>query len=244
VRVIQDERPTDLAVTATLHHSLLRTGGLSSGGQLEVTKADLHQKVKAGRQGSLILFVVDASGSMAALQRMEMVKGTVVSLLHDAYQRRDEVGVIGFRGTQAEVLLSPTRSVDMAEQQLRDLPTGGRTPLAHALQIAFEVLSRNSGASRPEPLLIVLSDGKANVPLDEPGDAWQQSLEWAQALAKKGIAALVLDTEVGFVRMGRAEALAEALEAQCLSLEGFSAQTLSLTIRSRLHATSQRRTGR
>lgn len=244
VRVIQDERPTDLAVTATLHHSLLRTGGLSSGGQLEVTKADLHQKVKAGRQGSLILFVVDASGSMAALQRMEMVKGTVVSLLHDAYQRRDEVGVIGFRGTQAEVLLSPTRSVDMAEQQLRDLPTGGRTPLAHALQIAFDVLSRNSGASRPEPLLIVLSDGKANVPLDEPGDAWQQSLEWAQALAKKGIAALVLDTEVGFVRMGRAEALAEALEAQCLSLEGFSAQTLSLTIRSRLHATSQRRTGR
>jgi magnesium chelatase subunit D len=244
VRVIQDERPTDLAVTATLHHSLLRTGGLSTGGQLEVTKADLHQKVKAGRQGSLILFVVDASGSMAALQRMEMVKATVVSLLHDAYQRRDEVGVIGFRGTQAELLLPPTRSVDMAEQQLRDLPTGGRTPLAHALQTAFEVLNRSSGASRPEPLLIVLSDGKANVPIDEQGDAWQQSLEWARALAKKGVAALVLDTEVGFVRMGRAEALAEALDAQCLSLEGFSAQTLSLTIRSRLHATSQRRTGR
>jgi magnesium chelatase subunit D len=244
VRVVKDERPTDLAVTATLHHSLLRTGGLSPGGRPEVTKADLHQKVKAGRQGSLILFVVDASGSMAALQRMEMVKGTVVSLLHDAYQRRDEVGVIGFRGTRAELLLPPTRSVDLAEQQLRDLPTGGRTPLAHALQTAFEVLNRSAGASWAEPLLIVLSDGKANVALDEQGDAWKQSLEWAQALAKKGIAALVLDTEVGFVRMGRAEALAEALEAQCLSLEGFSAQTLSLTIRSRLHATSQRRTGR
>jgi magnesium chelatase subunit D len=244
VRVIQDERPTDLALTATLHHSLLRTGGLAPGGQLQVTKADLHQTVKAGRQGSLILFVVDASGSMAALQRMEMVKATVISLLHDAYQRRDEVGVISFRGTQAELLLFPTRSVDMAEQQLRDLPTGGRTPLAHALQTAFEVLGRNSGASRPEPLLIVLSDGKANVPLNEHADAWQQSLEWAHALAKKGIAALVLDTEIGFVRMGRAEALAEALEAQCLSLEGFSARTLSLTIRSRLHATSQRRTGR
>jgi magnesium chelatase subunit D len=243
VRVVPNERPTDLAVTATLHHSLLRTGGLSAGGQLEVTKADLHQKVRAGRQGSLILFVVDASGSMAALERMEMVKGTVVSLLHDAYQRRDEVGVIGFRGTQAELLLSPTRSVDMAEQQLRDLPTGGRTPLAHALQTAFELLSRVSGASRPEPLVIVLSDGKANVPLDGQGDAWQQSLEWARAFAKHGIAALVLDTEAGFVRMGRAQELAVALEAQCLSLEGFNAQTLSLTIRSRLHATSQRRTG-
>jgi magnesium chelatase subunit D len=243
VRVVPNERPTDLAVTATLHHSLLRTGGLSAGGQLEVTKADLHQKVRAGRQGSLILFVVDASGSMAALERMEMVKGTVVSLLHDAYQRRDEVGVIGFRGTQAELLLSPTRSVELAEQQLRDLPTGGRTPLAHALQTAFELLSRVSGASRPEPLVIVLSDGKANVPLDGQGDAWQQSLEWARAFAKHGIAALVLDTEAGFVRMGRAQELAVALEAQCLSLEGFNAQTLSLTIRSRLHATSQRRTG-
>jgi magnesium chelatase subunit D len=243
VRAIQNDRPTDLAVTATLHHSVLRTGGLSPDKVLDVTTADLHQQVKAGRQGSLILFVVDASGSMAALQRMEMVKGTVLSLLQDAYQRRDEVGVIGFRGSQAELRLSPTRSVDMAEQQLRELPTGGRTPLAHALQTAFEVLDRAAGVARPEPLLIVLSDGKANVALDESGDAWQQSLEWARALAKRGIGALVLDTEVGFVRMGRAGELAEALGAQCLTLEGFSAQTLSLTIRSRLYATSQRRTG-
>ena len=115
--------------------------------QMEVTSADLHQKVKAGRQGSLMLFVVDASGSMAALQRMEMVKATVLSLLRDAYERRDEVGVIAFRGTKAELLLSPTRSVDTAEKQLRDLPTGGRTPLAHALQVATDVLSRNAGAT-------------------------------------------------------------------------------------------------
>ena len=243
VRAVPDERPTDLAVTATLHHSLMRTGGLSSAGRLEVTSADLHQKVKAGRQGSLMLFVVDASGSMAALQRMEMVKGTVLSLLRDAYERRDEVGVIAFRGTKAELLLSPTRSVDTAEKQLRDLPTGGRTPLAHALQVATDVLSRNVGASRPEPLLIVLSDGKANVALDGVGDAWQQSLDYAHSFAKKGIAALVLDTEVGFVRMGRAGDLAAALGAQCLSLEEFSAETLSVTIRSQLSAHSRRRKG-
>jgi magnesium chelatase subunit D len=243
VRAVPDERPTDLAVTATLHHSLMRTGGLSPAGRLEVTSADLHQKVKAGRQGSLMLFVVDASGSMAALQRMEMVKATVLSLLRDAYERRDEVGVIAFRGTKAELLLSPTRSVDTAEKQLRDLPTGGRTPLAHALQVATDVLSRNAGASRPEPLLIVLSDGKANVALDGAGDAWQQSLDYAQSFAKKGIAALVLDTEVGFVRMGRAGDLAVALGAQCLSLEEFSAETLSVTIRSQLSANSRRRKG-
>jgi magnesium chelatase subunit D len=241
VRAVPERRPTDLAVTATLHHSLVRTGG-----RLEVTAEDLHQKVRAGRHGTLILFVVDASGSMAALQRMEMVKATVLSLLRDAYERRDEVGVIAFRGTKAELLLAPTRSVDTAERELRDLPTGGRTPLAHALHVASDVLNRSTGAARPEPLLIVLSDGKANVPLDgsgdrsrgsadvPSGDAWQQVLQYADSLARRGVAALVLDTEVGFVRMGRARDLADALGARCLSLEEFDAASLSLTIRSHL----------
>ncbi len=239
-----DERPTDLAITPTLHHSLLRTGGLPSDGRLEVTRADLHQKIKVGRHGSLILFVVDASGSMAALQRMEVVKGTVLALLRDAYQRRDEVGVIAFRGTGAKLLLPPTRSVDAAERELRELPTGGRTPLAHALQLASEVLSHSSNMSRIEPLLIVLSDGRANLGLDSSSDPWSQSLDCARSLAKRGFAALVLDTEVGFVRMGRARELAAALGAQCLALEEFSTDSLTLTIRSRLHATSQRRLGR
>lgn len=244
VRAVPDERPTELAITATLHHSLVRTGGLSPDGGLDVTRADLHQKIKAGRHGSLILFVVDASGSMAALQRMEVVKGTVLALLRDAYQRRDEVGVIAFRGTEAKLLLPPTRSVDAAERELRELPTGGRTPLAHALQLASDVLSRSCGMSRIEPLLIVLSDGRANVGLDSASDPWKQSLDCALSLAKKGVAALVLDTEAGFVRMGRARELAVALGAQCLALEEFSTDSLTLTVRSQLHATSQRRPGR
>jgi len=246
VRAVPDERPTELAVTATLHHSLLRTGGLASDGRLDVTRTDLHQKIKSGRQGSLILFVVDASGSMAALQRMEAVKGTVMALLRDAYQRRDEVGVIAFRGAEAKLLLPPTRSVDAAERQLRELPTGGRTPLAHALQLAGDVLTRVSGVSRGEPLLIILSDGHANVGIEGPEDQhdpWRQSLECARRLAEKGLAALVLDTEVGFVRMGRAQELAAALGAQCLNLEELTADTLTLTIRSRLQGTSQRRPG-
>lgn len=246
VRAVLDERPTELAVTATLHHSLLRTGGLGSDGRLEVTRADLHQKVKAGRQGSLILFVVDASGSMAALQRMEAVKGTVIALLRDAYQRRDEVGVIAFRGTEAKLLLPPTRSVDAAERQLRELPTGGRTPLAHALRLAGDVLARVSGVSGGGPLLIILSDGHANVGLDGPEDQhdpWRQSLDCAQGLAQRGYAALVLDTEVGFVRMGRAQELAAALGAQCLTLEELTTDTLTLTIRSRVHGASHRRPG-
>lgn len=253
VRAVPDEQPTELAVTATLHHSLLRAGGLASDGRLEITRADLHQKVKGGRQGSLILFVVDASGSMAALQRMEAVKGAVIALLRDAYERRDEVGVIAFRGTEAKLLLPPTRSVDAAERQLRELPTGGRTPLAHALQLAGDVLTRTPGVSHGEPLLIILSDGHANVSLDAAAppspqqlgsnDPWQQSLDCARRLSVKGLAALVLDTEVGFVRMGRAQELAAALGAQCLTLEELTKDSLTLTIRSRLHSTSHRRSG-
>ena len=237
LRAVPNARPAELAVTATLQHSLLRTGGVPPGGRLEVTAEDLHQKVRSGRQGSLILFVVDASGSMAALQRMEMVKGTVLALLRDAYERRDEVGMIAFRGTKAELLLSPTRSVDTAERQLRELPTGGRTPLAHALQIASDLLTQYSGPSRPQPLLIVLSDGKANVPLDGTGDAWEQALQYAQSFGRKDIAALVLDTEVGFVRLGRAQGLANALNAPCLSLEELgSCERLTLTIRGHLNS--------
>jgi magnesium chelatase subunit D len=237
IRAVRDEQPTELAITATLHHSVLRNGG-----RLDVTRADLHQKVKAGRQGSLILFVVDASGSMAALKRMEMVKGTVLTLLQDAYQRRDEVGVIAFRGTDAQLLLAPTRSVDVAERHLKELPTGGRTPLAHALQLAYEVLNRATTSSKVEPLLIVLSDGRANVELaGVEGDPWHQSLEGSAALANKGFAALVIDTETGFVRMGRAQELAEALGAQCLSIDELNAESLTLTIRSRLQSGSARR---
>jgi magnesium chelatase subunit D len=232
VRAVPAPRPSELAVTATLHHSVLRAGGLSADGRPEVTRADLHQKVRSGRQGNLILFVVDASGSMAALRRMQMVKGTVLALLRDAYQRRDEVGVIAFRGASAELLLPPTRSVETAEHQLRELPTGGRTPLAHALRLADEVLTTASGPSRPQPLVVVLSDGRANVPLDDgAGDPWDESLRCATVLSRKGIPALVLDTEVGYVRMGRARELAEALGARSLSLEEFGAESLSLTIR-------------
>lgn len=232
VRAVPDERPSELAVTATLHHSLLRTGGVPAGGRPDIAREDLHQKVRAGRHGNLILFVVDASGSMAALRRMQLVKGTVLALLRDAYQRRDEVGVIAFRGAEAEFLLPPTRSIEAAERQLRNLPTGGRTPLAHALKLAGEVLSRGPSGNRPQPLLIVLSDGRANVSLDEgPGDPWSQSLEYARILSSRGVPALVLDTEVGYVRMGRAQELAEALGARCLPLEELGEESLSLTIR-------------
>jgi magnesium chelatase subunit D len=221
----------NLAVDATVRAAALR--GAGGDGRLDVQPVDWRRKERDGKVGTLILFVVDASGSMAARQRMEAVKGAVLSLLQDAYEQRDQVGVIAFRGVAAELLLAPTKSVALAEETLRQLPTGGRTPLAHALALAHDLLGQSRRAHPELPvLLVLLSDGKANVPLpDVPGDPWQQALDWSARLAEAGVPALVLDSEAGFVRLGRARQIAEALRGECLALEELSAADLALKIR-------------
>jgi magnesium chelatase subunit D len=230
VRATQTKQAGGLAVDATVRAAARR--GAFTDGTLAVKPADLHFKEREGKTGTLILFVVDASGSMAARRRMETVKAAVLSLLRSAYEQRDQVGVIAFRGIAAEELLAPTRSVELAEEALRQLPTGGRTPLAHALLLAHELLRTARQAHPEQPvLLVVLSDGKANVPLAEtPGDAWAQSLQAAAQLADARTPALVLDPEAGLVRMGRAKQLAQALAAECLSLEQLSSEDLVLKI--------------
>ena len=226
VRAVPQQHPTSLAVGATLRSAALRNPN-----EFRVTQSDLHQQIRAGKSANLILFVVDASGSMAAQQRMAALKGAVLALLTDAYQRRDEVAVITFRGEAAALLLPPTRSVDLAEQGLRELPTGGRTPLPHALQLALETLEKADANAGAPPLLVLLSDGKANVALRDDGDPWQEALALAEMLAARAVPALVLDTETGYLRLGRARHLAQALGAECLSLEELSAESLTLTIR-------------
>jgi magnesium chelatase subunit D len=225
VRAVPNAQPTSLAINATLRSAALREPG-----QLNVTRDDLHQQVRTGKSANLILFIVDASGSMAAQRRMEAVKGSVLALLTDAYQRRDEVAVIAFRGPKAQLQLAPTRSVDRAEQGLRDLPTGGRTPLPHALQLTLETLATRAKDALP-PLLVLLTDGKANVALAEGGDTWRETLELAAQLA---VPALVIDTETGYLKLGRATLLAQALGAECLTLEQLTSENLVLTIRAQL----------
>jgi len=233
IRAVPDSNPASLAVGATLRSAVLRSAaeGLQEGA-VQLQSSDLHAKVKAGKNANLILFVVDASGSMAAQRRMEAVKGAVLALLTDVYQRRDQVAVIGFRGDKASLLLAPTRSVDLAEQGLRELPTGGRTPLPHALQLALQTLERSAGVA--PPLLVLLSDGKGNVALENGGDPWRETLALAEQLAARGTRALVLDTETGYVRLGRAAQLAHALGAECMTLEELTADNLALTIRARM----------
>lgn len=233
VRAVPDPTPPSLALDATLRAAAVRS--TPEAGRLAVTRADLHRKERVGRTGTLVLFVVDASGSMAARRRMEAVKGAVLGLLQDAYEARDEVGVIAFRGTHAELILPATTSVELAERSLRSLPTGGRTPLAHALQLAQEELLRER-RRRPDlrVLLVVLTDGRANVSLpDTSADPWEQALAAGRGVAEAGVSALVLDTDVGFVRVGRAAELAQALAAEHRVLEDLSAENIVIHVQRR-----------
>ncbi|WP_330295743.1 putative cobaltochelatase [Streptomyces sp. NBC_00503] len=199
-----------------------------AGRGLVIRKDDLRQATREGREGNLVLFVVDASGSMAARQRMSAVKGAVLSLLLDAYQRRDKVGLITFRGSTAELALPPTSSVDSAAARLEKLPTGGRTPLAAGLLKAREVLriERLRDPSR-RPLLVVVTDGRATSAGGVEGNPRELSGRSARLLAAEGVTSVVVDCESGPVRLGLAGVLAADLGGPAITLDGLRADSLA-----------------
>ncbi|MFC8345701.1 putative cobaltochelatase [Streptomyces sp. NPDC057280] len=195
-----------------------------SGPGLVLRRDDLRQATREGREGNLVLFVVDASGSMAARQRMSAVKGAVLSLLLDAYQRRDKVGLVTFRGTAGEVALPPTSSVDAAAARLETLPTGGRTPLAAGLLKAHEVLrveTLRDPARRA--LVVVVTDGRATGG-PEPVALSQRA---ARLFAADGVASVVVDCESGPVRLGLAGQLAGELGGTAVTLDELRADSIA-----------------
>ncbi|MFK4689120.1 putative cobaltochelatase [Streptomyces pristinaespiralis] len=197
-----------------------------SGPGLVVRRDDMRQATREGREGNLVLFVVDASGSMAARKRMGAVKGAVLSLLLDAYQRRDKVGLITFRGKDAELALPPTSSVDAAAARLESLPTGGRTPLAQGLLKAQDVLriERLRDPSR-RPLMVVVTDGRATAAGSK--DAFPTALRAARLHAAEGTAAVVVDCEAGPVRLGLAGTLARELGGSAVTLDELRAESIT-----------------
>ncbi|GMA89040.1 hypothetical protein GCM10025868_42900 [Angustibacter aerolatus] len=224
-------RPHLLAtLTAAAPHQ--RTRGRSGPGLL-VTRDDVRLPVREGREGNLVLLVVDASGSMAARQRLRETKTAVLSLLLDAYQRRDKVGLVTFRGRTATVALPPTSSVEAGAARLRHLEAGGRTPLAEGLLAAGEVLrvERLKDPAR-RPLLVVVTDGRAT----SGGGAVARSLQAAHVLRSTGVAAVVVDCEdrgPGRVALGLAGDLATALGAEHLDLGAVAASSLTRAVRER-----------
>ncbi|MFG3580167.1 VWA domain-containing protein [Micromonospora chersina] len=181
-----------------------------SGGPLRLRPSDVREAVREGREGNLVLFVVDASGSMGARERMSAVKGAVLALLTDAYQRRDKVAVVAFRGTGAQTLLPATSSVLAASTRLAELPTGGRTPLAEGLLAAADLLRvEKLRDPKRRPLVLVVTDGRATAgprPLDRATRA-------AAVLAATGAPCVVVDCESGPIRLNLARRLAAHLQA-------------------------------
>lgn len=188
-----------------------------------IHSCDLREKVRERRTGCAILFVVDASGSMGANRRMRAVKGAILSLLNDAYQKRDRVGLIAFRKDSAELILGITRSVDLAHKKLKELPTGGRTPMAAGLRMGHEMIKAVK-VRDPDmvPVLILISDGRSNVSLNGE-NPMAASITAASGIAAEGIKALVIDAECDFIRLGLAERIAEAMKADYYKLEELEA---------------------
>jgi magnesium chelatase subunit D len=222
----QAERSLDVAATllaaAPQQKVRIRVGQRNR--RLKLEPPDLRVKVRQTRAGRCTLFVVDASGSMAAQRRMAAAKGAVQALLTDAYQQRDEVGLIAFRGSIAELLLPPTNSADLAVARRRALPTGGRTPLAAGLRLAQATLAARRRASDRigSALVVLVSDGRTNVAVTADGDPHADALAAADALRAAGISALVVDSEDGPIRLGLARRLCAAMQGQYVRLSDVS----------------------
>ena len=236
--IIPKGKVTDLAFDATLRAAApfqnRRREESGNHDSLVIEKCDLREKVRESKIGNLIMFVVDASGSMAAEERMAATKGAVLSLLLDAYQRRDHVGMIVFRKNKAEFVLPPTNSVELAERCLAKLPTGGRTPMAHGLSLGLECIKdykkRNKEAI---PLLTLISDGRANVPLNG-GDPVEESKLVAREIRRAGVKAVAIDTERGFLSFGLVKQICDEMNGHYLRLEELSAAPIAIVIRENL----------
>ncbi|RSD14189.1 putative cobaltochelatase [Amycolatopsis eburnea] len=223
---VRDGRPHLVAtVKAAAPHQKARG---RDGAALKLRPEDLRYALREGREGNLVLFCVDASGSMGAKARMREVKTAVLSLLLDAYQRRDKVGLVTFRGAEAELALPPTISVDAAAARLEGLPTGGRTPLAEGLLEAARVLRvEEIRDPRRRPLLVVVTDGRATSGPD--------AVARAQAAAGllNGVTTVVMDCESGKMRLGLAADLAAHLGAEHVPLADVAAESLASAVRAR-----------
>ena len=231
-RYVRAELPraktADIAFDATLRAAApYQKWREKNGLALAIRSEDIRSKVREKRTGNIFLFAVDASGSMGARERMKTVKGVILKILLEAYQKRDRVGMIAFRKNQAEVLLPVTKSVDFAQKKLATMPTGGKTPLAKGLSKAEEVLDMIYRQDpTQDPVLIVITDGRATTPLVDGGDATKEAMNEAERIAKRKLPVAVIDTENGFVKLGLAKKLAHKMDASYFRVDKLSEDSL------------------
>jgi len=234
-RIPEEGGLTDPAFDATLRAAapFQRRRG-HDGRAIALRRWDLRQKVRMRRARNVVLFVVDASWSMAAEARMEATKGAIVSLLMDAYQRRDRVGLIVFQKDTATLLLPPTNSVEMARRRLENVPTGGKTPLSRGLLLGYRVLEQvRRQDAEAMPLLVLITDGQGNVAMTDLHPQ-EEARRIAEQIGRRGIRCVVIDTEHEQFNRGLARQLADAAHGEYYDLGEIRTQALVSTVREQL----------
>lgn len=228
-----DEKVHDIAFDATIRAAApYQKGREHDGLSISIHPQDVRAKVRERRSGCTIMFLVDASGSLGVRKRMAAVKGAVLSMLRDSYVKRDRIGMMAFRRDSAELILPPTKSVEYSYKKLEELPTGGKTPLGEALVTVNEFMTSYSRSHPGESCYIVLiTDGRANVPLKQGADANEEVRKLASEMAIPQVKWIVIDASAGYIRFDNAEKLAMELEGTYFRLEDLNADRLAESVR-------------
>jgi magnesium chelatase subunit D len=225
-------KPTSIALDATLRVAALHQERGSDNTALKIDEQDIREKIKERKVGNLIVFVVDTSGSMGAQQRMIAVKGAISSLLTDAYQKRDHVSLVVFRGDAADIVLPPTNSIMLAKSSMDGVPTGGKTPLGDGLIKAHELILKEAiKDARIKPIMVIVSDGRGNV--SRSGSKPMEEIDAiCKSIKESGYPTLVLDSETGMLVLGFAKKLADRIGAKYLKLEDIHTDAVSTAVKS------------
>jgi len=232
-RYLRQRMPTgrkDIAIDATIRAAAPYQRSRSGNNAIKVKSEDIREKERVGKTSAVVLFVVDASGSMGANQRMESAKGAVLSLLMDSYQKRDKIGMVAFKGKDAELILPPCSSVDLALTRLKELPTGGKTPLSAGLSRGLQLLQGEMRKNDEiKPMMVLISDGRANVGMG--GKIKDELLEISERSRQLGINTIVIDTEVvenSFMdmRLGYCRDIAETAGGKYYPISGLTPEAL------------------
>ncbi len=234
----EGERATDLAFDATLRAAAPHQRSRRENGDSElaynITRQDLQRKIRVRKAANLVMFVVDASWSMAVAERMQATKGAIMSLLTDAYQRRDRVGLVVFQKNRATLVLKPTNSVTLAKKALADIPVGGKTPLSAGLTLAHEIIQQET-ILNPDvmPLMILLTDGAGNVSMTSMPPQEEAHLA-ATRFHQDHIRTVTINMEHAAFDQGLAQQIAEAMGGPCYALADLRAELLYQTVRKEL----------
>lgn len=226
---IPDEPTSDIALSATIRVAApnQKYRNREEDMAISIKPSDIRAKKRIRKIGNTIVFVVDSSGSMGVSQRMKETKAAILSLLVDAYQKRDKVALVVFKQNKAELLLPPTSSVELAKKLLENIPTGGKSPLSHGLMAGLQcIISELKRHKDCKPLLVLISDGRANVSMNENLNPIEEANQIALQIKQMNIDSVVIDTEKSYIRLGRLQEISGFMNAKYLRIEDLRAESI------------------